>query len=58
MLGASHDTRAHTDIALEAYGRALEPKRLELMEGGHFCAYEADFDRSSDAARTFFASHL
>lgn len=58
MLVASHDTLAHTDIALEAWGRALEPKRLELMEGGHFCAYGADFDRSSDAARTFFATHL
>jgi hypothetical protein len=38
--------------------RALEPKRLELLPGGHFDAYVADFERASGAARDWFVEHL
>ena len=44
--------------AEEAYNRALEPKRLEVLPGGHFTAYIEDFAQSSAAARDWFARHL
>jgi FAD binding domain len=47
-----------TDLALEAYQRAREPKRLVLLPGGHFEAYTGDFDRASGAARDWFLEHL
>jgi hypothetical protein len=47
-----------SDLAIEAFGRALEPKRLVVLSGGHFDAYVADFDRASGAAADWFAQHL
>ena len=41
-----------------AFERAREPKRLEILGGGHFDAYIADFERSSGAARDWFVTHL
>lgn len=39
MVVAAGDHLTPSDLALEAYSRALEPKRLELLPGGHFDAY-------------------
>ena len=36
---AAGDHLTPTDLALETYKRALEPKRLVLFAGGHFDAY-------------------
>ena len=47
-----------TDLALEAYQQAREPKRLVLLRGGHFDAYVKDFDAASGAARDWFLQHL
>jgi uncharacterized protein len=58
MIVEAGDTLAGSDIALDAYERAREPKRLELLGGGHFDAYVAHFDRSSAAARDWFVQHL
>jgi hypothetical protein len=33
------DTTAPTDLALDAYERALEPKSLVILEGGHYAPY-------------------
>jgi hypothetical protein len=46
------------DEALAAYNRALEPKRLVLLPGGHFDAYVKDFPTASGAARDWFRAHL
>jgi fermentation-respiration switch protein FrsA (DUF1100 family) len=46
------------DEALAAYQRALEPKRLVLLKGGHFDAYVKDFEQASGGARDWFAQHL
>ena len=50
-----------TDLALETYKRALEPKRLVLFAGGHFDAYLdaylKEFDVASGAARHWFLEH-
>ncbi len=58
MLVATHDTLTPTDLALAAYARALEPKRLVLVPGGHFAPYGAQFALTSAAARDWFAQHL
>lgn len=58
MVVAVDDDLVVSDIAIDAYERAREPKRLELLPGGHFDAYVAGFDRSSAAARDWFTQHL
>ncbi|MBW0102547.1 alpha/beta hydrolase [Pseudonocardia sp. KRD291] len=58
MVVATHDTVTLTDTALAAYERALEPKRLTLIPGGHFDPYVAEFAAASGAARAWFAEHL
>jgi fermentation-respiration switch protein FrsA (DUF1100 family) len=59
MVVATHDTVAPTDLALHAYERALEPKELVLLPGGHFDPYTGGgFEASTSAAVRFFCSHL
>jgi fermentation-respiration switch protein FrsA (DUF1100 family) len=58
LVVAAGDHLTVSDLAIDAFERAREPKRLELLPGGHFDAYIADFDRSSGAARDWFAQHL
>jgi fermentation-respiration switch protein FrsA (DUF1100 family) len=59
MIVAAADHLTVADLALEAFERAREPKRLELLPGGHFDAYlGADFERSSAAASEWFTRHL
>ncbi|MCC3769606.1 alpha/beta hydrolase [Streptomyces sp. UNOC14_S4] len=58
MVVAGNDTVTPTDLALAAYERALEPKRLEIVPGGHFDPYESQFPRAADAARAWFRDHL
>ncbi|MEW2500639.1 alpha/beta hydrolase [Amycolatopsis sp. CA-161197] len=58
LVVALNDTVTVTDLALAAYERALQPKRLELIPGGHFDPYVAEFARSSAAARSWFEQHL
>ena len=58
MVVAAGDHLTPTDLALEAYQRAREPKRLVLLPGAHFDAYVDDFDTASSAARDWFLEHL
>jgi uncharacterized protein len=58
MVVAAGDHLTPSDLALEAYQRAREPKRLVLLPGGHFEAYTKDFDAASGAARDWFLEHL
>jgi cephalosporin-C deacetylase-like acetyl esterase len=58
MVVALNDTITVTDLALAAYERALEPKRLELIPGGHFDPYLSSFTQASAAARAWFHDHL
>ncbi|HZP44942.1 MAG TPA: alpha/beta hydrolase [Candidatus Binataceae bacterium] len=58
MIIADGDHLAVADEAFAAYNRALEPKRLLVLRGGHFDAYIRDFAASSNAARDWFATHL
>jgi len=48
MVVALYDTITMTDLALAAYERALEPKKLVTIQGGHFDPYlrqVPDFER-------------
>ncbi len=58
MVLATGDHLTVVDEALNAYTRALEPKKLVLLQGGHFDAYVKAFDKSSGAARDWFVEHL
>ena len=58
MVVAAGDHLTPADLALEAYQRAREPKRLVLLPGGHFEACTGDFDLASGAARDWFLEHL
>jgi fermentation-respiration switch protein FrsA (DUF1100 family) len=58
MVVAALDHLTPADLALEAYQRAREPKKLVLLPGGHFDAYVKDFKTASGAARDWFLEHL
>jgi fermentation-respiration switch protein FrsA (DUF1100 family) len=58
MVVAEGDHLTVSDLAIEAFERAREPKRLAILDGGHFDAYVAGFDAASAAARDWFAEHL
>ncbi|QPG49305.1 alpha/beta hydrolase [Saccharolobus solfataricus] len=58
LIVAQNDVLTSTDLALEAYERALPPKELEILLGGHFDAYVREFEKSSRIARDFFLQHL
>jgi hypothetical protein len=46
------------DEALASFNRALEPKRLVILPGGHFDAYVAGFDVAARAAADWFVEYL
>lgn len=59
MTVAANDVLTPTDIALEAYSRALEPKQLNILPGGHFDAYTGqNFDNSAACQTEFLAKYL
>jgi fermentation-respiration switch protein FrsA (DUF1100 family) len=58
MIVAKHDEVTPTDLALSAYEQALEPKKLALIEGGHFSPYDREFNVASEAAVAWFTQHL
>jgi uncharacterized protein len=59
MIVAYNDVLTPTDLAIEAFGRAREPKQLVVLPGGHFDAYTGDgFVGSSTAALGWFTKHL
>ncbi len=51
-----HLTPAH--LAIDAYEKAREPKKLVILPGGHFDAYVSGFEAASGAARDWFSQHL
>ena len=58
MIVAIDDHLTVSDLAIAAYERAYEPKRLVLLRGGHFDAYVAGFDQSAGPACEWFRMHL
>lgn len=58
MIVAADDVSTPTDIALRAYHKALDPKKLMIVPGDHYGSYLEAFDQTSAAARDWFAQHL
>ena len=58
MIVGLGDAITLADVALDAYERALQPKKLVTIVGGHFDAYLKGFDDSSGAACGWFTEHL
>ncbi|MFG2514013.1 alpha/beta hydrolase [Streptomyces sp. NPDC048584] len=58
MIVADDDTVSGTDLQLTAFNRALEPKSLRIIPGGHFAPYVEQFEATASAAAEFFATHL
>ena len=58
MIVASDDVITPTELALEAFARAGEPKRLATIEGDHYHPYLEAFGRSSALARDWLVAHL
>jgi len=58
MVVADHDPITIAELALRAYQRALEPKRLVIVKGGHFDPYLGEFETASRAAVDWFKAHL
>ena len=58
MIVARDDKLTIADLALAAYERALEPKRIALIPGGHFDPYLDQFPLAEAAATEWFREHL
>ena len=58
MVVAAKDHLTVCDLAIEAFERAAEPKKLVILPDGHFDAYVAGFDDASGAAADWFTEHL
>jgi fermentation-respiration switch protein FrsA (DUF1100 family) len=58
LLPAQNDVLTPTDLAIAAYEKAREPKKLQILPGGHFDAYVDGFEASSVPARDWFLQHL
>ena len=58
MIGGTHDHLTVSDLAISAFERAHEPKRLVLLPGGHFDACVDMFKQSAEPACEWFRCHL
>lgn len=56
---AARDVVTPADVTLEAYARALEPKQLNLLPGGHFEGYSGhQFEKNAGVQAEFLKTHL
>ena len=55
---AENDTLMPTDLSLAAYARALEPKELQLVSGGHFGGYGQHFEAVAKRQADFLKKTL
>ena len=58
MVVGTEDTVTPADLALAAFERAGDPKKLVTYRGGHFDAYLEHFETTSGAAEAWFTQHL
>ncbi|MGB3772301.1 MAG: alpha/beta hydrolase [Rhodococcus sp. (in: high G+C Gram-positive bacteria)] len=58
LLPGRDDHLTPADIAIAAYEHAREPKKIEILPGGHFDIYTKGFELSSGHARDWFVEHL
>ena len=58
MILASDDQISPTEIQLETFESAHEPKKVSIIRGDHFSAYLENFQHFSSAAATWFKEYL
>lgn len=58
MVVGDEDVVTPTGLALAAFDRAHDPKKLVTFPGGHFSAYTKHFETTSTAAADWFVEHL
>jgi starvation-inducible DNA-binding protein len=58
MIVEDADTLGAADMSLDVYSRALEPKKLVILHGGHFDAYVRDQAVTARAASDWYIEHL
>jgi len=58
MILTDADLRVFTDLQLEAYALAREPKRLVLLPGGHYDPYTTLFEPTTAESIAWFQAHL
>jgi fermentation-respiration switch protein FrsA (DUF1100 family) len=58
MIIAEHDVCTFTEVQMEVYQTAPEPKKLIIYDGGHFDAYTTFFEETGPPARDWFVEHL
>jgi len=59
MTVAQNDVLTVTDLTLEAYSRAREPKQLQILPGGHFDAYSGpNFVKNAGKQTEFLKQYL
>lgn len=59
MVIADKDELTPTDIAIEAYSRAREPKEIFILAGGHYAGYFGEkFDRNTERQIEFWKKYL
>lgn len=59
MTVAENDVLTPTDIALEAFSRAREPKQLHIIPGGHFDGYTGpNFEKNAGTQAEFLKKYL
>jgi fermentation-respiration switch protein FrsA (DUF1100 family) len=59
MVMGDDDRLTRTDLAIDAYERAREPKKLVMFKGGHFNAYqEPGLNTTAPAAVEWFKQWL
>lgn len=59
MTVAENDVLTPTDLAIEAYSRAREPKQLHILPGGHFDAYSGfNFEKNAGCQADFLKRTL
>lgn len=58
MIIADADAVTPTSLQQEAYQRALHPKRLLMVQGGHYSVYTNYLEETRKAAADWFSQHL
>lgn len=59
MTVAENDVLTPTDIAIDAYTRAREPKQLHIIPGGHFDGYTGpNFEKNAGCQAEFLKKWL
>ena len=54
-----NDVLTPTDLAIKAYARALEPKQLHIILGGHFNGYAGpNFEKNAGVQAEFLGQTL